>query len=222
MSDNAMALSRRFLGLSVDKRRLFLGQLQRQGLDLSALPIPSDVAGAVSPASYAQQRLWFIEQLEPGNPAYHLPGVLRLRGPLDRSALQQAFDTLARRHHSLRTRFQADEGGDPVQVVEPGIEVNIESLSARTDAEFEAQVRELARRPFDLTEAPLWRVALVRMGEQDHRLVLCLHHLIADGWSIQVLLSEFAQGYRAAVAGQAPELPPLPLQYPDVALWQRR
>ncbi|WP_421857977.1 non-ribosomal peptide synthase/polyketide synthase [Marinobacter salarius] len=222
MQDNAMALSRRFLGLSADKRQVFLRRLQEQGLDLSSLPIPSGMAGDASPASFAQQRLWFIDQLEPGNSAYHLPGAIRLNGPLDVGAVQAAFDTLALRHHSLRTTFRADENGEPLQVVGPVAQVDVPQLSADSEVEFQTLVREIARQPFDLAAGPLWRVALVRMAEHDHRLVLCLHHIIADGWSIQVLLTEFAQCYRAALAGEVADLPSLPLQYADVALWQRR
>ncbi|MDP4534557.1 condensation domain-containing protein, partial [Marinobacter salarius] len=222
MQDNAMALSRRFLGLSADKRQVFLRRLQEQGLDLSSLPIPSGMAGDASPASFAQQRLWFIDQLEPGNSAYHLPGAIRLNGPLDVGAVQAAFDTLALRHHSLRTTFRADENGEPLQVVGPVAPVNIPQLSADSEMAFQAWAREIAQQPFDLAAGPLWRVALVRMAEHDHRLVLCLHHIIADGWSIQVLLTEFAQCYRAALAGEVADLPSLPLQYADVALWQRR
>ncbi|MEQ5836821.1 condensation domain-containing protein, partial [Marinobacter sp. NFXS9] len=222
MQDNAMALSRRFLELSADKRRVFLQKLQAQGLTLSALPIPQGMAGDVSPASFAQQRLWFIDQLEPGNSAYHLPGAIRLRGPLDRAALRTAFDTLAQRHQSLRTTFRADDDGEPQQVVGPLAPVEILQLSADSEAMFQRRAREVAQQPFDLAKGPLWRVVLVRMSEDDHRLVLCLHHIIADGWSIQVMLMEFVQCYRAALTGEVSDLPPLPLQYADVALWQRR
>ncbi|MCK0745725.1 non-ribosomal peptide synthetase, partial [Chromohalobacter nigrandesensis] len=217
-----MSLSRRFLELNTDKRRIFLQKLQAQGLTLSALPIPQGVAGDVSPASFAQQRLWFIDQLEPGNSAYHLPGAIRLRGSLDRAALRTAFDTLAQRHQSLRTTFRMDDDGEPQQIIGSFAPVEILQLSADSEAMFQKQAQDVAQQPFDLVRGPLWRGVLVRMGEDDHRLVLCLHHIIADGWSIQVMLMEFVQCYRAALNGDVSDLPPLPLQYADVALWQRR
>ncbi|MDF0752669.1 amino acid adenylation domain-containing protein, partial [Marinobacter sp. 71-i] len=222
MQDNAMPLARRFLRLDKDKRRVFLRKLQEQGLDLSSLPIPSGEAGDCSPASFSQQRLWFIEQLEPGNSAYHLPGAVRLEGTLDTTALQSAFDILAERHHSLRTGFSVDGQGEPQQQILPSGPVPVQQLEATSEEDVLALARAHSRSPFDLERGPLWRVALVRVGERDHRLLLCLHHIIADGWSIQVLLAEFAQCYQAALAGREPDLAPLPLQYQDFALWQRR
>ncbi|MDG5498192.1 non-ribosomal peptide synthase/polyketide synthase [Marinobacter sp. BGYM27] len=226
MQGNALALSRRFIELEPAKRRVFLGKLEAQGLSLSALPIPVGAAGDSSPASSAQQRLWFIDQLEPGNSAYHLPGALRLLGRVDESAIQAAFNVLAERHHSLRTVFQADDQGEPLQCVQPAQAITVESMHAVDEADFEQRSREFSRRAFDLETGPLWRVALVTIdradGVAESRLLLCLHHIIADGWSIQLLLSEFVHCYRASIKGEMPSLTPLQVQYEDYSLWQRK
>ncbi|WP_256602134.1 non-ribosomal peptide synthase/polyketide synthase [Pseudomonas sp. RIT412] len=216
-----LALATRFLSLGAAQRRLFLGKLREQGLDASALPIPSGVAGERSPTSFSQQRLWFLEQLEPGNSTYHLPGALRLKGTLDVAAVQRAFARVAERHASLRTVFDSAEDGTPQQVVLASQAMPFEQLSAADDAEQQRLADEFARRPFDLAQGPLWRVALVKRSEDEHVLLVCLHHIIADGWSIQVLLLDFVQAYRAALQGDDSPLPALPLNYADVALWQR-
>lgn len=221
MSGQGMDLSRRFLKLAADKRRVFLTKLQEQGLTLASLPIPAGEAGDLAPASFAQQRLWFIDQLESDSSAYHLPGALQLTGELHQAALQQALDTLAQRHHSLRTVFTTDGEGQPLQRILPPASVAVETVAMANEAELQPYAEAFARRPFDLIGGPLWRVALVTLADNDHRLLLCLHHIIADGWSIQVLLGEFAHGYRVALEGRVPELPALKVHYEDVALWQR-
>ncbi|MFV3093982.1 condensation domain-containing protein, partial [Pseudomonas sp. GW6] len=129
LHDKALLLSRRFLGLGPQQRRAFLDKLREQGLDASALPIPPGAADAEgSVLSYAQQRLWFLEQLQPGNSAYHLPGALQLQGPLDEAALLGAFSDLAQRHASLRTRFFADADGNPRQCVDAAPALTLEPL----------------------------------------------------------------------------------------------
>jgi len=219
LHDKALLLSRRFLGLGPQQRRAFLDKLREQGLDASALPIPPGAADAEgSVLSYAQQRLWFLEQLQPGNSAYHLPGALQLQGPLDEAALLGAFGDLAQRHPSLRTRFFADADGNPRQCVEAAPALILEPLQGD---DFAALAREFAQRPFDLEQAPLWRIGLLRQDEQRHVLLVCLHHIIADGWSIQLLLTELAQLYRARVQGEPAALAEPPLSYADHALWQR-
>jgi amino acid adenylation domain-containing protein/non-ribosomal peptide synthase protein (TIGR01720 family) len=216
-----LALATRFLSLGAAQRRVFLGKLREQGLDASALPIPSGVAGERSPTSFSQQRLWFLEQLEPGNSTYYLPGALRLKGTLNTAAVQSAFERVAQRHASLRTVFDSAEDGAPQQVVVAQQALPFERLSAASEDELKALSDEFARRPFDLVQGPLWRVALVERSDDEHVLLVCLHHIIADGWSIQVLLLDFVQAYRAALEGDDQALPQLPLNYADVALWQR-
>ena len=215
------ALATRFLSLGAAQRRVFLGKLREQGLDASALPIPSGVAGERSPTSFSQQRLWFLEQLEPGNSTYHLPGALRLEGTLDIAAVQSAFERVAERHASLRTVFATAEDGTPEQVIQPRQALPFEQLEAADEEALQGLADAFARRPFDLAQGPLWRVALVRRAVDEHVLLVCLHHIIADGWSIQVLLLDFVQAYRASLQGDDEALPALALNYADVALWQR-
>ncbi|MBU2137273.1 MAG: amino acid adenylation domain-containing protein, partial [Gammaproteobacteria bacterium] len=177
--------------------------------------------GARSLQSFAQQRLWFLAQLEPESLAYNLPGAVRLRGELDMTAVQRSFDALAARHESLRSRFASGPDGQPLQVLHPAEAVLIERLQAQDEQQFQALFEGFNRRAFDLEQSPPWRVAVVEQGRQEHVLLVCLHHIIADGWSIQVLLDEFATLYRAFSTGQASQLAALPVQYADYALWQR-
>ncbi|MBM7114700.1 non-ribosomal peptide synthase/polyketide synthase [Archangium primigenium] len=179
-----------------------------------------------SPLSFAQQRLWFLDQLEPGSPLYNIPAAVRLEGTLDVSALERAFAELVHRHESLRTTF-VEAGGTPVQKIAPSLDitVSVERLAQYPAAEHEARVehlaREEARRPFDLARGPLLRVKLLQLGETQHVLVLTMHHIISDGWSMGVLIREVAALYRAFASGQPAPLAELPLQYADYAAWQR-
>ena len=188
------------------------------------VPVPRD--GSPLPLSFAQQRLWFIEQLEPGSTAYHMPSVLRLRGPLDARVLERALGEVVRRHEALRTTFGESEGV-PFQVVHPAGAARLEvtDLSRLAPAEREAEARRLAReeaqRPFDLRAGPLFRTRLLRLGEEEHVLVLAMHHVVSDGWSMGVLFGELSALYEAFARGEASPLPELPVQYADFAVWQR-
>lgn len=176
--------------------------------------------------SSAQQRLWFLDQLCPGTPAYNIPCALRISGSLDVGALRQAVAGLVRRHETLRTRFVAT-GGSPLQVIEPGVScpVAITDLQAVPPEDREARLREAlladALLPFDLAVGPLMRTRLFRMGDAQWVLGLTLHHIIADGWSMGVLRRDLSALYNAAVQGASPALPPLPIQYADFSAWQR-
>ncbi len=178
------------------------------------------------PLSFAQQRLWFLDQLAPGNAFYNLPAVVRLTGVLDVGALERSFEALVRRHEALRTAFRA-ESGMPVQVISPEARVvlEVEDLSALPEAGREAEARrrseQLAQRPFDLTRGPLLRPTLLRMGEREHVLVLVMHHIVSDGWSMAVLVGELAGLYGAFSMGKPSPLAELPVQYADYAAWQR-
>ncbi|MFP2912017.1 amino acid adenylation domain-containing protein, partial [Pyxidicoccus sp. 3LFB2] len=176
------------------------------------------------PLSFAQQRLWFLDRLQPGATTYNVPTFLRVEGRLDVGALEQAFTELVHRHESLRTRFP-DEGGIPVQVLDPPgpVHVRVTDLREREDGEAEARrlTREEALRPFDLARGPLLRVSLLRLSEARHLLLLTLHHIICDGWSSGVLVRELEALYVGAVAGSPVALPELPLQYADYCVWQR-
>jgi amino acid adenylation domain-containing protein len=177
------------------------------------------------PLSAAQRRLWFLEQLEPGA-AYNLPLALRVSGPLDVPALGAALDELVRRHEVLRTIFPAP-GGEPEQRIHPpaGLPLPLLDLSALSAGaaleEAGREARREAREPFDLARGPVVRGRLLRLGADDHVVILTLHHLVGDGWSMAVLLREVGLLYGAAQAGRRSPLPELPLQYADYALWQR-
>ncbi|MGH3936831.1 MAG: amino acid adenylation domain-containing protein, partial [Pseudonocardiaceae bacterium] len=188
--------------------------------------IPTVDRGAQLALSFAQQRLWFLHEFEPGGTGYATRVGLRLRGKLDLNALNAAFTAVVARHESLRTTFEQVDGRG-VQVVHPPSEVSLPVLDLSGPARWEREA-ELARivaaasvQPFDLTLGPLMRVSLVRLDAQEHALLLMLHHIITDGWSMGVLLKELTAGYRAAVRGVVAALPALPVQYADFAAWQR-
>ncbi len=174
------------------------------------------------PLSFAQQRLWFLDQLEPGSSFYHIPAAVRLRGTLDLTALEQSFREVIRRHESLRTRFGV-VNGVPVQVIDEAPEFSLRVLDLSTVAE--AEVRRVAmeesQRPFDLAAGPLLRAVVLRLSEQEHVLLCTMHHIISDGWSIGVLIRELTTLYEAYVKGEPSPLPELGIQYADYAHWQR-
>jgi amino acid adenylation domain-containing protein len=181
-------------------------------------------SGGGLPLSFAQQRLWFIQQLDPHSAAYHIPAAVRLQGRLDVAALEHALSEIVRRHEILRTKF-AFVDGRPVQVITPGENVVLSQLdlSEREDGEREASrlVREEAWRPFNLSEGKLFRAMLLRMKEEEHILNVTLHHIVADGWSIGVLVREVAALYEALTLGVESGLAELSIQYADYAAWQR-
>ena len=174
------------------------------------------------PLSFAQQRLWFLDQLEPGSSAYNIPNAVRLSGKLDTKALEQSMQELVRRHESLRTTLRTREG-QPVQVIRPvrRFRLPIADLSVLLPKQSEAVVRQLAqqeaRHPFDLLHGPLLRVNLVRLSEDEHVLLVTMHHIISDGWSMSVFVRELTVLYNAFVMGQPSPLPELSLQYADFA-----
>ncbi|RTX01906.1 hypothetical protein DZA16_32660, partial [Pseudomonas aeruginosa] len=226
-AEDSLKLARRFIELPVEKRRVFLETLRGEGIDFSLFPFPAGVSSAERDRlSYAQQRMWFLWHLEPQSGAYNLPSAVRLNGPLDRQALERAFASLVQRHETLRTVFPrgADDSLAQAPLQRP-LEVAFEDCSGLPEAEQEARLREEAQReslqPFDLCEGPLLRVRLIRLGEERHVLLLTLHHIVSDGWSMNVLIEEFSRFYSAYATGAEPGLPALPIQYADYALWQR-
>ncbi|MFK0271736.1 amino acid adenylation domain-containing protein [Pseudomonas asiatica] len=227
-ADQTLKLARRFIELSPDKRRLFLKALQGEGMDFSVLPIAPGVEVAErDQLSYAQRRMWFLWQLDPQGAAYNLPMAVRLNGPLDLAALQHAFDALVARHETLRTRFVAD-GDDVRQQVDASaapLQLRQDALAGLDEGARQAAIETIAEAealaPFDLASGPLLRVRLLQLAAQEHILLLTLHHIVADGWSMNVLIDEFLHLYDAAVAGSEARLEPLPIQYRDYALWQR-
>ncbi|WP_019411376.1 amino acid adenylation domain-containing protein [Pseudomonas psychrophila] len=229
----AWRIANRFASLAPHQRREFLHKMQEQGVSFGQLPIPATTSqDAPCELSYAQQRQWFLWQLDPAGAAYHIPAALRLRGALNVPALQRSFDALVERHHSLRSVFidepvAAFEG--PAALIEAsGSRVLMALHDLRGFAQSERlnlalhQVEQDIAQPFDLQHGPLLRVSLLQLDTDDHVLVLTLHHIVADGWSMGVLIEEFSQLYAAHAQGRTLELPVLPIQYADYALWQRR
>ncbi len=198
------------------------------GAPVEAPPIRPEPSAGTRPLSFAQQRMWFLDQLAPGNPAYNLPASFRLTGPLDRRALGASLSEIVRRHETLRTIFALSADGQPLPVLAPPAEVDLPlcDLSAlpgalRTGEELRLH-REAAERPFHLARGPLLRAALVRLHEDRHSIVFTLHHIVTDGWSMGVMVRELGALYTAFVAGRPSPLEDLPVQYADFALWQRR
>ncbi|WP_420127101.1 non-ribosomal peptide synthase/polyketide synthase [Longimicrobium sp.] len=187
--------------------------------------VPAERMGPL-PLSFAQERLWFLDRLEPGSATYNIPVARRLGGAMDAGALERALGELVRRHEALRTVF-AEADGRPVQVIAPfgGFTLPVEDLSALGEADREAAVRlrvsEETARPFDLAAGPLFRAALLRLGEEDHVLLLTMHHIVSDGWSMGVLFRELSALYAAYLEGRESPLSPPAVQYADYAVWQR-
>lgn len=185
----------------------------------------SQRAENVFPLAFAQESLWFIDQIAPGTSAYNMAQAWRLRGVIDVQALQLSLDSLVARHESLRTVFRA-KAGKPQQVVLPprAFALQIADLTNRPEpnALLAGELEHEAGRPFDLAKGPLARAVLFRLGAQEHVLVLNFHHIISDEWSVGVFLRECAELYNGFVAGAPTVLPELPIQYPDYAVWQRQ
>ncbi|WP_338270553.1 SDR family NAD(P)-dependent oxidoreductase, partial [Corallococcus caeni] len=187
---------------------------------------PREQGASALPLSFAQERLWFIDQLLPDSPLYVIPLAVRLTGALDVTALTHSLRTVVQRHEGLRTTFQLVDGR-PVQVIAPDQDVplpltDLRSLSADARAtEMARHTQDFALRPFDLKQGPLLRSCLLRLADDSHLWLLSMHHVVADGWSLGVLIQEVATLYAAALRGQPDALPPLPIQYADYALWQR-
>ncbi|HEX7317734.1 MAG TPA: amino acid adenylation domain-containing protein [Pyrinomonadaceae bacterium] len=189
-------------------------------------PLVRAARDAELPLSFAQQRLWFLDQLEPDSPVYNIHTALRLDGRLDADALQRTLDEIIRRHEVLRTSFHIS-GERPVQIIAPSLQVPVRAfdLGALPEAERESEARRLAadeaRLPFDLSRGPLLRACLIRLAEREHLLLIVMHHIISDGWSMGVLAGEVAALYGAFVAGETSKLQEPPVQYADFACWQR-
>lgn len=183
--------------------------------------------GELLPVSYAQERLWFLETLDPGNATYIMPGGLRLRGDLDVAAVEHALALVERRHEVLRSVYRTTEDGQLRQVIRPYSPRPLEftDFSTLPPEQRGAAEAELAatvyRAPFDLAEGPVWRYHLIKSGPGEYLLAIALHHIVCDGWSIAVLSQEVSAHYQAQLAGVEAALPPLAVQYADYAGWQR-
>jgi amino acid adenylation domain-containing protein/non-ribosomal peptide synthase protein (TIGR01720 family) len=179
--------------------------------------IPTRPRDGVLPLSFAQQRLWFLNEFDPSSTEYVTPLAVRLNGLLDTAALSQALNALVARHESLRTTFNSVDGKG-VQIVHPAADV---PLPIREVSDVDQALVAESRTPFDLANGPLLRAQLLRIAPDEHVLALIMHHIVTDGWSGGVLMSDLAELYRAQLTGTTPELPELPIQYADFAAWQR-
>ncbi|MFO3684159.1 pyoverdine non-ribosomal peptide synthetase PvdD [Pseudomonas aeruginosa] len=217
------ALIEKVGSLSPQERKALAVLLKQQGVNLFEIaPVFKRQDGEPLRLSYAQERQWFLWQLEPESAAYHIPSVLRLRGRLDLDALQRSFDSLVARHETLRTRFRLD--GDEARqeiAASMALPLDIVALGPLEEGALARQVETTIARPFDLERGPLLRVSLLRLAEDDNVLVLVQHHIVSDGWSMQVMVEELVQLYAAYSRGLEVALPALPIQYADYALWQR-
>ncbi len=222
---------RRAFGVDLPLRALFdtptaaaLARRLERGRSSASVPIPRAPDSERTLASPAQRRLWFLDRLEPDSAAYNIASALHLEGDLDPQALASAFTTILERHEALRTRFREGDDGPRTIVEEPSpVEIPSEDLEHTADpaAEARRRVAEEARRPFDLSVGPLLRVRRLRLAQDANVLVLTMHHIIADGWSVGVLVHELAEAYRAHRDRREQDLPELPVQYADWAAWQR-
>ncbi|HST58657.1 MAG TPA: amino acid adenylation domain-containing protein, partial [Longimicrobium sp.] len=228
---------RETFGVELPLRALFDGATVAElaglvdGLREAALPplptvVPVERTGAL-PLSFAQERLWFLDQLEAGGASYNIPAGVRISGALDAGALERALGEIVRRHETLRTVLPR-VNGVPAQVVVPfaGFALPAEDVQAGDDAAREAHVRRRAAeegaRPFDLAAGPLFRASLLRLADDEHVLLLCMHHVVSDGWSMGVLFRELSSLYAAFAGGADSPLPALPVQYADFAVWQHQ
>ncbi len=190
------------------------------------VPIPH-VADQPLPLSWAQERLWFLDQLEGPNSTYNMPLAIQLQGPLDIPSLGQALDELVQRHEILRTYFR-NHGGTPMQWIEPAVSLDLELVDLQTvevneqTRRIQQQLAENAHTPFDLAKAPLLRTVLLKVAAEDHILLATMHHIVADEWSMGILIQELTTLYSAFTQGQSSPLPGLTLQYRDFAHWQRQ
>ncbi|WP_354676154.1 amino acid adenylation domain-containing protein [Pseudomonas syringae] len=216
----AARIAQRFVGLPVEQRRQILGKMNETGQSFRLLPIAvtrHDLARI--PLSYAQQRMVFLWQLEPHSIAYNVPLAVRLNGPLNPQALAEALDQLVQRHETLRTRFVCEDGEYHQQILAQG-SVALACVSVEAE-QIDAQVHAELQTPFDLLSDTLLRVKLFQLSDTEHVLTVCMHHVVSDGWSGELLIREFVQLYQARVLGQTADLPELAIQYADYAIWQR-
>ncbi|MER7724284.1 amino acid adenylation domain-containing protein [Streptomyces sp. NPDC096323] len=208
-------------GLSDAKRALLSRRLNAGRATASRPAVPRRPDGAVPPLSFAQERLWFMEQFAPGTAAYNIPVARRLLGDLDREVLARALDTVVARHETLRSRYPVTDDGRPVLEIAEPAPAPLPLVEA-TDEEHAARlVDEAGAQPFDLAAGPLLRTLLVRVGTRHHILLLVVHHSVSDGWSSEILISEILRCYAGHLEGDAHVLPELPVRYGDFAQWQR-
>lgn len=212
--------------LSARKKAILDALLEKEGIAPAEGRIPRRLRSGPAPLSFAQQRLWFFDQFEPASFAYNLLSAVSLRGKLDVPALRKAFDHLVDRHEALRTTFDFRDS-QPVQIISEHHPIHFHQIEIAHLPEAEQQdhlrqmLRQQALQPFDLKKGPLLRIDLIRMAAEDHVLVIAMHHIVSDAWSMNILVREIVALYEAYSSGKQPDLPSLPIQYADFAVWQR-
>ena len=220
-------LTKRLANLSPVKRALLELRLDEKGAILPlGQTIPRRSSSEPPPLSFAQERLWFLNQLEPESPAYNESNITRLSGSLDVPALEKALNQIVERHEVLRTTI-ALAGGAPQQLIARSRSLDLPVIDLRTltnkerDCEAHRLITETLRRPFDLSRDLMLRALVIRLTDQEHTFLLVKHHIASDGWSAGILWQELAALYRGSISGEMAPLPELPVQYADYAVWQR-
>src|SRR2546423_1876441 len=219
--------SKRTLELSGKRRAILEALLREQGVGaMKAAKIPRRTEAGPAPLSFAQQRLWFLNQLEPDSPLYNIHAAVSLSGPINVPVLRRSMSEILRRHEALRTTFAVVDDR-PVQIINEaaGFKLPVSDMQELDEgarwSSVSVRAEEEAHRPFDLTKGPLLRANLLRLGEAEHVLLLTIHHIVSDGWSIGGFVRELAALYEAYMTGRPSPLPSLPIQYADFAAWQR-
>ncbi|TMN66823.1 condensation domain-containing protein, partial [Pseudoalteromonas piscicida] len=223
------ALTKEFKELIVENKAQIIASLKLQELETSfeyaqLKPVSRNES---LPLSFAQQRLWLLDQIDGGSAHYNMPAALKLTGTLNEDALQQAITTILLRHESLRTYFVAGDDGEPIQLIREldSFEVALTDLSALSQQALQTRIAEAvsteAGKRFDLTRDFMLRAQLLKISAKEHILLVTMHHIASDGWSQEILVNEFSRLYTAYAQGQDNPLPPLAIQYGDYAHWQR-
>ena len=223
----AERVAERFALLSLEKRRLLYAQVRSQKLTLSQLPIPTCSVEAGRQLSAAELRQWFLWQLDRESTAYHISAGLRLRGELQEEALRSAFAVLVSRHESLRASYQVSREGVVERVIRPPGQFALQEIDMcgedrdAIEAKVLEEAKRVSRTPFDLSQGLPFRAALIRLSALEHVLIVVMHHIVSDGWSMQIIMDEFAELYRAHAEARDANLKKLPIRYADYAVWQR-
>ncbi len=221
-------IQKKIASLPPEKRELFELMLQEQGVDLSEIMItPAPRDQKTYPLSFSQQRLWFLHRMDPDSPLYNITSVIRMRGELQIKTLEHCFNLLMQRHEVLRTAFREEDGHGRQEILpELKLEIPVVDLTNTETSRIDTVLNEYAvyesLQPFDLSQTPLIRVKLLRFGEKHHVLILVMHHIVSDNWSTGLIVHEILEMYKAYAQNKEPQLPELPVQYADFAVWQRK
>ena len=218
-------LIKNYLNLSAAKQKLVETMLKEKGIEITDLIIlPQHRNGKLFPASFAQRRLWFLEQFEPGSPLYIIPIAVKVKGELNKSILESAVNQIIERHEVLRTSFKEIDG-NVVQIIHNDVEIKINEIDISNEAGIDDKLKEILQHqgtePFDLTGVPLLRVSLVKINEEEQVLLIPMHHIISDNWSTAVFVKELLEIYKSLHNKEKVKLEPLPIQYADYSVWQQ-